>query len=194
MSLTEAELLGEERTPIARPAGAGGSPYDLVLLDRDGTLNVHRPGYVADPDGLVLLPGAADAVRALNDAAIAVVLVTNQQGLAIGELTRPQLLSVHRRLVEELAARGAHLDGIQVCPHAEGTCGCRKPRGGLVREALRRAAWADPSRCVLIGDQPSDVAAAQAAGVAATRLPMPERSLPAVLQRLFAERPSSRVT
>lgn len=189
-ALSEAELLGEDRTPIARPAGAGGSPYDLVLLDRDGTLNVHRPGYVADPDDLVLLPGAADAVRECNAAGAVVVLITNQRGLAIGELTRAQLLAVHRRLVAELAACGAHLDGVQVCPHAEATCGCRKPRTGLLREAFRRAPWADPARCVLIGDQASDVAAAEAAGVAPVRLNAPESALDAVVRRLFAERPS----
>jgi len=163
--LTDAELLGECRTPVARPPAAGRAPYDLVLLDRDGTLNVQRPGYVGDPADLVLLPGAVEAVRACNRAGCAVVLVTNQRGLANGELTRAQLLAVHGRLVDELATANAHLDGIQVCPHEHATCDCRKPRAGLIREALRRAPWARRRRTVLLGDQPTDLRAAAAAGV-----------------------------
>lgn len=165
MSIDDEELLGRARSPIP-PAGAG-APYDLVLLDRDGTLNVHRPGYVDDPADLVLLPGAAEAVRALNDAGCRVVLVTNQRGIATGALTEGQLLAVHRALVTELAAAGAHLDAIQVCPHAAGTCECRKPWPGLIEQALRRAPWAERDRCVLVGDQASDMEAAGAASMSA---------------------------
>lgn len=186
--LTDAELLGECRTPIARPPGASCAPYDLVLLDRDGTLNVQRPGYVSDPDDLVLLPGALGAVRACNRAGCAVVLITNQRGLATGRLTRARLLAVHRRLLEELAGYGAHLDAIQVCPHEKGMCGCRKPATGLIREALRRAAWARADRVVLAGDQDSDVQAAAAAGIQPALVRAPGPGLDAVLARLFRDR------
>ena len=183
--LSDAELLGESRTPIPRPPGGGGTPYDLVLLDRDGTLNVQRPGYVSDPDDLVLLPGAGAAVRACNRAGCAVVLVTNQRGVARGELTRAQLLAVQRRLTAKLARYGAHLDAVQVCPHEAHTCDCRKPRAGLIREALRRAAWAGADRTVLLGDQPSDLRAAIAGGVESVLVGAPGRPVDEVLAELF---------
>lgn len=182
--MTDSELLGECRAPIRRPRGAG-APYDLVLLDRDGTLNVHRPGYVSDPANLVLLPGAAQAVAALNGAGCAVVLVTNQRGMATGELTRSQLLAVHRSLVAQLADAGAQVDAIQVCPHEKNTCDCRKPRGGLVREALRRAPWAVPERCLLLGDRRSDLEAASAAGVSAVGVGGVDSSLLVVIETLI---------
>ncbi|NNG41175.1 HAD-IIIA family hydrolase [Flexivirga sp. ID2601S] len=166
--LTTAELLGEETAPIGRPAP--GAPFDVVFLDRDGTLNVHRPGYIADPAALELLPGAAEAVRRCNAAGCAVVLVTNQRGMATGQLSRAQLLAVHRALAERLGAAGAHLDAIQVCPHQTGTCDCRKPLPGLLLRAFARAGWARPARCVLIGDQPGDLEAAAAAGVPSYRV------------------------
>lgn len=189
--LSDAELLGECRALIARPAGSAHAPYDVLLLDRDGTVNVHRPGYVDDPADLVLLPGAADAIATANRAGTAVVLVTNQRGVATGALTRVQLLRVHRRLVAELARAGASLDAIQVCPHGHGGCDCRKPRGGLVREALRRAPWATRTRCVLLGDQPGDLDAAAAAGVTAVRVDDAESSLQVVVQKMFRGHGSS---
>lgn len=163
MMLTDDELLGRATTPI--PPAAPGAPYDLILLDRDGTLNVRRPGYVDDPDRLDLLPGAVHAVRAFNAAGCRVVLVTNQRGISTGALTPAQLVVVHRALLVALADGGAHLDAIQVCPHQAGVCDCRKPQPGLIEQAFRRAPWADRDRCVLLGDQPTDVAAAQAARV-----------------------------
>lgn len=150
-------------TPI--PPAASGAPLDLVLLDRDGTLNVHRPGYVRDPDDLVLLPGAAAAVAELNRLGVRVVLVTNQQGLSTGALEPGAFRRVQSRLADLLSAAGAHLDAIEVCPHRAGTCGCRKPAPGLVLQALRRASWARRDRSVLVGDQLSDIEAAAAAGV-----------------------------
>lgn len=191
MGLSDAELLGECRAPIPRPSGSAGAPYDLVLLDRDGTLNVHRPGYVSDPADLELLPGAGQAVATLNRAGCAVVLVTNQRGMATGDPTRAELLGVHRSLVAKLSEAGAHLDAIQLCPHAANSCDCRKPRGGLLREALRRAPWAAPGRCLLLGDQCSDLQAARSAAVAAMRVDGgADSSLGTVVRELIRARAS----
>lgn len=168
MRLTDEELLGRGTDPIA-PARPG-APYDIVFLDRDGTLNQHRPGYVDRPADLVLLPEAVAAVRAVNDSGARAVLVTNQRGVATGVLREADLLAVQRELVRRLAAGGAHLDAVQLCPHAAGTCTCRKPAPGLLTAALGRAPWADPARCILFGDQDSDLKAAWATGVRAVRV------------------------
>lgn len=168
MALGDEELVGRGTDPIA-PAGPD-APYDLVFLDRDGTLNEHRPGYVDRPEDLVLLPEAVAAVRALNASGARVVLVTNQRGVATGALHESDLLLVQQELVRQLTAGRARLDAVQLCPHDEGTCRCRKPAPGLLYAALERASWADPRRCVLFGDQDSDLAAARAASIPAVRV------------------------
>lgn len=161
---TAEALLGSDTSEIPPPDRE--VPWDLVLLDRDGTLNVHRPGYIASSAELRLRPGAARAVGQLTRAGIRTVLVTNQRGIATGLLSEQQLVEVHTALVERLARAGGRLDGIEVCPHQTGTCDCRKPLPGMLLRALARAPWARPERVVMVGDQPSDEAAAHAAGVA----------------------------
>lgn len=149
-----------------------------MFLDRDGTLNQRVPGgYVDDPDRLVLLPGAARAVAALNRAGCRVVLVTNQRGLATGRLGWAQWEAVTARLGNLLAATDAHLDRIEMCPHDRGTCDCRKPAPGLFLSALDAAPWADPARCAMVGDMPSDVRPAQELGMRTIQLGVDATSL-----------------
>jgi D-glycero-D-manno-heptose 1,7-bisphosphate phosphatase len=155
---------------VLDPPGEG-APFDLVLLDRDGTINVRIPdGYVTRPDELRLLPGAAAAVGALTAAGCRTVLVTNQRGVARGLLDRSDLEAVHERLSHALAAEGGRLDAIAVCPHDTGVCSCRKPLDGLFRAALAAAPWAHPERCVMVGDMPSDLAPAQGLGMRTERV------------------------
>lgn len=138
-----------------------------VFLDRDGTLNRKAPDgeYVTSPDDLVLLPGAARAVRRLNDAGVRVVLVTNQRGVARGLMSADDYRAVHGRLCAQLAAAGAHLDAAYACFHEQASCACRKPQPGL----LLRAAAEDPAirleESALVGDSCSDIEAGRAAGV-----------------------------
>jgi D-glycero-D-manno-heptose 1,7-bisphosphate phosphatase len=139
----------------------------LVLLDRDGTINVPASGrrYVDDPDGVALLPRAADAVRRLNEAGVGVAVVTNQRGLATGELTEAQVEAVHGAIARRLADAGARVDGWYVCPHDVDRCGCRKPLPGLLLRALADRPELGPGDCVVVGDSESDVLAGRAAGV-----------------------------
>lgn len=161
-------------------------PVDLVLLDRDGTLNVQvEGGYVTRPEELRLLPGAADAVGRLTAAGLTTVLVTNQRGVARGLMTAADLQAVHDRLRTELASDGGRLDAIAVCPHERGTCRCRKPRPGLFEEVLRRAPWAEPGRCVMLGDMPGDLAPAEGLGMRAEGV-SPSRPLSGLVTDLLA--------
>lgn len=148
---------------IPPPVRAGR--WDMVLLDRDGTLNARVEGYVETPDALRMLPGAAAAVRRLNDSGARVVLVTNQRGLATGRITPAGWTAVSERLDEELARAGAVLDHVEVCPHDIGQCDCRKPLPGLFHRALAAAPWAVPARCAMVGDMPSDVTPAAGLGM-----------------------------
>jgi len=139
---------------------------DAVLLDRDGTINFKGPegGYVTSPDELVLLPGAATAIRRLNEAGIPVAVVTNQRGIALGRMTKADLEAVHARLDRVLAAEGARVDAIFHCPHEKDACGCRKPGTVMLEWAREHLGLASLSGTVMIGDALSDVQAGRAVG------------------------------
>lgn len=139
-----------------------------VFLDRDGVLNRKLPEgcYVTKPEELDMLPGAAQAVRQLNDSGWLVFLVTNQRGIALGKLTEAELDAVHQKLTEELAAAGAHLDGRFICPHEKNSCDCRKPKPGLLFQAKKQFPQIEFSQSVMIGDAESDMEAGRSAGCA----------------------------
>jgi D-glycero-D-manno-heptose 1,7-bisphosphate phosphatase len=104
----------------------------LLILDRDGTLNRSRDDYVASPDEWEALPGALEAVARLNQGGWRVVLATNQSGIGRGLFDMASLNAIHTKMHRQLAAAGARVDAIFLCPHApEDACGCRKPAPGL---------------------------------------------------------------
>ena len=139
---------------------------DAVFLDRDGTINVKAPpgDYITAPDQLELLPGAAEAIRELNQARIPVIVVTNQRGIALGRMTEADLAAVHARLSELLAERGARIDEILHCPHDEGVCACRKPGTLLLERGQRHLELPSLRRSWMIGDSSRDVHAGLAVG------------------------------
>jgi D-glycero-D-manno-heptose 1,7-bisphosphate phosphatase len=143
-------------------AGAGGDrpPRPAVFVDRDGTL-IHDRHYLADPAGVELLPGAAEAVARLNRAGVPVVLVTNQSGIGRGYFTEEDYGAVHGRLVEVLAERGAALDGAYHCPDVEdgGPEADRKPGAGMFLRAARELGL-DLGASSFVGDRLRDVAPA----------------------------------
>ncbi len=136
-----------------------------AFLDRDGTI-IRDADYLADSREVELLPGAADAIRRLNSAGVAVVVVTNQSGIARGWITREQYDAVCHRLESLLAAEGATLDATYMCPHhpdITGPCDCRKPGLALYRQAIAEHGL-DPAQSAFIGDRWRDVAPAAAFG------------------------------
>jgi D-glycero-D-manno-heptose 1,7-bisphosphate phosphatase len=141
-----------------------------VFLDRDGTL-VREVDYLRDPDDLELLPGAARASRLLAEHGFALVVLTNQSGIARGLLDEAILARVHARLREMLAAEGVSLARIDSCPHhpTEGEppwrtdCDCRKPRPGMFLRAIA-ALGIDPGASWSVGDGARDLEAGARAG------------------------------
>ncbi|MSO46135.1 MAG: HAD family hydrolase [Acidobacteria bacterium] len=141
-----------------------------VFLDRDGTL-IEEVHYLGSPEGVRLFPWSIEAVRALNQAKLPVVLVTNQSGVARGFFPEAAVEAVHHHIRDLLASGGARLDGYYYCPHhPDGTvgeyataCDCRKPGGGLVRRAASDLGL-DPARSYCIGDSWADVGLARAIG------------------------------
>jgi D-glycero-D-manno-heptose 1,7-bisphosphate phosphatase len=135
-----------------------------VFLDRDGTIN-EEMGYVNHLSRFRLLPGTVSAIRLLNQAGVAAVLVTNQSGAARGYFPPALVQEVHRLLQQTLAQDGAHLDGIYTCLHGpEDHCPCRKPKPALILTAVRELNL-DLARSYLVGDRYRDIETAANAGV-----------------------------
>jgi D-glycero-D-manno-heptose 1,7-bisphosphate phosphatase len=165
-----------------------------IFFDRDGTLMVDRV-YLADPDGVELLPGAAAAVRMAREHGYLALLVTNQSGLARGRFDEHEFSAVQGRLLELLAEEGATLDAIYHCPHHPDAgedprytwrCHCRKPAPGMLLAAARRFGI-DLSRSAVIGDSESDIQAARSVG-ATGLLVQDHGSALAALERFLADR------
>jgi D-glycero-D-manno-heptose 1,7-bisphosphate phosphatase len=134
-----------------------------VFLDRDGTIN-EQMGYINHICRFQLLPGAAQAIKKLNDAHIPVVVVSNQSGLARGYFPEELLVAVHEKMHKLLAEEGAMVDAIYYCPHHpeakedrfRKACDCRKPKPGLILQASKEMGL-DPEQSFVVGDRWSDI-------------------------------------
>jgi histidinol-phosphate phosphatase family protein len=159
------------------------SARPAVFLDRDGTI-IEDSGYIAAPDAVRLLPGAATAIGRLNRAGIPAIVVTNQSGIARGLLDESAYQAVARRLETLLAAGGARLDADYHCPHHPdftGTCECRKPGPLLYRRAAADHGL-DLARSWWVGDRERDVVPAERFGGRGVLIGQP----PAVVRDLSA--------
>lgn len=146
---------------------------DAVLFDRDHTITIDDPPFNGDPDKVVPVPGAPQAVARLRARGIPVGVVTNQSGIARGLLTVEQVEAVNARADELIGP----FDTWQFCPHAPAAeCSCRKPAPGLVLRAADLLGVV-PQHVVVIGDTVMDVGAAEAAGAVGILIPT-ERTLP----------------
>ena len=139
-----------------------------IFFDRDGTLNEFKLGdYITQVEELVLLNGAARAVKKANAAGYLCIIVTNQggvihnRGLAYSDVER-----INERLVQLLNEEGGKIDGIYVCPHYPGyeSCTCRKPKTGLINMAVSDFSIS-LNNSYIIGDSDSDVLAGKNAGL-----------------------------
>jgi D-glycero-D-manno-heptose 1,7-bisphosphate phosphatase len=110
-----------------------------------------------------LLPGAADAIRRLNEAGYPVIVVTNQSGVAKGYFPESLVDTVHELMVRRLADARARLDGIYYCSHAAPVdCECRKPKTGMLLQAASEHAI-DLTRSFVVGDRYGDIELAKRA-------------------------------
>jgi D,D-heptose 1,7-bisphosphate phosphatase len=141
-----------------------------VFLDRDGTL-IEESGYLDRLERLIFFPFSVDAVRVLNHAGFAVVIVTNQAGIARGIVKESFVGDAHRHIAARLEAGGARIDGFYYCPHYptgvvekyRTACDCRKPQPGLLLKAATDLDL-DLGRSFVVGDRWHDLAAGHAVG------------------------------
>jgi D-glycero-D-manno-heptose 1,7-bisphosphate phosphatase len=142
-----------------------------VFFDRDGVLNVDH-GYTYRPEDFQWMPGAVETIKYFNERNYLVIVITNQSGVARGYYTEEDVNVLHEYMNVELKKQGAHVDCFYYCPHhPEGKivkykskCNCRKPAPGMLMQAMEE--WPiNKEVALVIGDKPSDVVAAEAAGV-----------------------------
>lgn len=145
-----------------------------IFLDRDGTINRYV-GFLRDIDEFELLPGVAEAIRAINASGYLAIIVTNQPVIARGEVTYDELQEIHNKMETLLGQQGAYLDAIYFCPHHphkgyEGEvselkyeCDCRKPKPGMLLKAAEDFNI-DLSQSWMIGDGENDIKSGESAG------------------------------
>ena len=153
------------------PQHGGSDRRPAAFLDRDGVINIDH-GYVYRQEDFSFVPGVLDAAADLARMGYALVVVTNQSGIARGYYTEGDFHALAQWMRARFAAAGAPLAGVYHCPHhpdaGDGAlrrdCDCRKPAPGMLLAAARDLNL-DLSRSALFGDKCDDLRAAQAAGV-----------------------------
>jgi D-glycero-D-manno-heptose 1,7-bisphosphate phosphatase len=142
---------------------AAKSLRPAVFLDRDGTI-ADEVGYLNHIDRFRMFPFVGAAIRRLNEAHLAVIVVTNQSGVARGYFPESLVREVNQRMQCELQSAGSRLDAIYYCPHSSADrCDCRKPSTGMLDQAAREHDL-DLSRSFVVGDRYGDMELAFRAG------------------------------
>lgn len=147
-----------------------------VFLDRDGTL-IRDAEYLSDPAQIHLFSNTPRALKLLKKAGYLLLVVSNQSGVARGYFPESMIAKVHGRLRAMLKSKGARLDAFFYCPHyPKGSvkrfakaCACRKPKTGMIRQALRKYPI-DLKRSFVVGDKMDDMLLGQNAKVAGSIL------------------------
>ncbi|MBQ4221613.1 MAG: HAD-IIIA family hydrolase [Bacteroidales bacterium] len=161
---------------------AGGAyhnfPYDALLLDRDGVINVLRPNdYVKTVDEFVFCDGALEALRRLNPCFRRIVIVTNQRGVGRGLMTEADLAEIHDWMLARIREAGGRIDRIYVCTAVDPADPRRKPNPGMAREVRADFPDIDFARSILVGDSASDLEFARRSGIPAVCLRDPDNLL-----------------
>jgi D-glycero-D-manno-heptose 1,7-bisphosphate phosphatase len=136
----------------------------LVILDRDGVINLDSDQYIKSPDEWKPIPGSLEAIALLNQSGFRVVICTNQSGIGRGLFEMDTLNAIHDKMIRALAHIGGHVDAIFFCPHtATDECTCRKPKPGMflqIEERFNVSLEGVPA----VGDSLRDFQAASAVG------------------------------
>ena len=136
----------------------------LVILDRNGSINLHRDDFVKSEVEWTPLPRALEAIAKLNHAGWHVVIASNQSGLGRGLFDVASLNAMHAKMHKMLAAVGGRVDAIFYCPHSpDEDCACRKPKPGLFLQIGERYG-VDLANVPTAGDSLRDLQAGAAAG------------------------------
>ena len=138
----------------------------LVILDRDGVINVDSDAFIKSPDEWVAIPGSLGAIARLNQAGYRVAIASNQSGIGRGLFDMAALNAMHEKMNRAAAAVGGRIDAVFFCPHTqEDDCECRKPKPGMLQQIVERFEI-DPEDTPVVGDSLRDLQAGAALGFA----------------------------
>ncbi|RKZ33732.1 D,D-heptose 1,7-bisphosphate phosphatase [bacterium] len=153
-----------------------------VFMDRDGTI-IQDVGFIDNTDRIILIPGAIESIRILNNEGFAVVIVTNQSGVARGYFDEETVIAINQKVDKIFRENGARIDAFYYCPHYPNVdeaqitpkintnnslekywieCECRKPKIGMVEKAVNELSVIPK---LMIGDRESDILLAKNMGV-----------------------------
>src|SRR5258708_14149078 len=111
----------------------------VVILDRDGVINVDSDAFIKSPDEWVALPGSLEAIARLNQAGYRVAIATNQSGIGRGLFDMNALNAMHLKMHRMAAAVGGRIDAVFFCPHTpQDHCECRKPKPRMLKMSPER--------------------------------------------------------
>ena len=145
--------------------------YDTLLLDRDGTINVHIIGdYVRKWEDFEFIPIALDTMEYFAKHFKHIFIVTNQRGIGKGKCTEADLADVHQKMVAEIEKKGGRIDGIYYCTSLTEEDIRRKPGRGMFDDILRDYPDVDPAKTIMIGDGDVDRDFAKNCGIAFTKV------------------------
>lgn len=138
--------------------------HKAVFVDRDGVINQDLGKYITKPKEFFFLPGAVEALKKLHNSDFKVLIITNQGGIGKGIYTEKDVEDIHKKMYKLLEKEGIKIDGLYYCPHhPKEDCGCRKPRLGMVNNAIKDHKI-DVKKSFFIGDKTSDIKAGKDAG------------------------------
>jgi len=136
----------------------------VVFLDRDGVINYDSLNYIKNLDEFILIPGSLSAISKLSREGYAVFVITNQSAIARKLADITIINDIHQYLKNSVQNAGGHINGIYFCPHhPEQGCRCRKPRTGLIDQAVLEN-HIDIGSSVMVGDKLTDIECAKRAG------------------------------
>ncbi|MDH4610587.1 D-glycero-beta-D-manno-heptose 1,7-bisphosphate 7-phosphatase [Pseudomonas sp. BN102] len=134
----------------------------LLILDRDGVINLDSDEYIKSLEEWIPIPSSIDAIARLSRAGWTVAVATNQSGVARGYYDLATLESMHARLRELVAEQGGEIGLIVHCPHGpDDGCDCRKPRPGMLKRIAEHYG-VDLAGIWFVGDSSGDLDAALA--------------------------------
>ena len=135
--------------------------FDTLFLDRDGVINTKLEGkYVRNFSEFEFMPGALDSISKLSNLFNRILIVTNQQGIAKGIMSEADLNTLHTQMQERIEKLGGKINKIYYCPHLKDMdCICRKPKSGMIEQAIIDFPEINIENSYLIGDSDSDIKA-----------------------------------
>ncbi|MBI5078286.1 MAG: HAD-IIIA family hydrolase [Candidatus Yonathbacteria bacterium] len=135
-----------------------GKSKKIAFLDRDGVINkkAEEHYYITRVEDFIFNEGIFGVVSKLKNEGFEFIVITNQRGVARGLYTEETVRKIHRHMKDEFYKKGIEILDILYCPHENNTCECRKPKDGMLREAMELYKF-DKTQSLLISDSVDDV-------------------------------------